>query len=224
VQLLINLLTLNSVKAQYIATDTQASDVGKSLEWATPTPDVSPSLLFDTPVISSTFLLTLLLMVGLFFFIRGSIKERTQQIKLMIQASEEEILQQLQDYFSSRAYQLASVDAEQHQVVFEGTVRPSWFLAIFLSVLATIGLLCLILVLSFLHPSESGANWFLGLILLGPAAGAFYWRGAKRLEKVFLKTESLLIEGQELKTLAIVTAHRDELAELQKAFPWELAE
>jgi uncharacterized membrane protein YciS (DUF1049 family) len=177
--------------------------------------------MLDTPVISSTFLLTILLMVGLFFFIRGSIKERTQQIKLITQESEESLLQKLQAYFSSRAYQLASVDAEQHQVIFEGIVRPSWFLAIFLSVLATIGLLCFALVLSFLYPS--GANWFLGLILLGPAAGAFYWRGAKRLEKVSLKTESLLTEGKEAKTLAIVTAHRDELAELQKAFPWELA-
>jgi hypothetical protein len=195
VQPFIDLLILNSVKTQYIA-----------------------SLILDTPVISSTFLLTLLLMVGLFFFIRGSVKERTQQIKLIAHESEESLLQKLQAYLSSRAYQLASVDAEQHQAVFEGIVRPSWFLAIFLSVLATIGLLCLMLVLSFLYPS--GANWFLGLIVLGPAAGAFYWRGAKRLEKVFLKTESLLTEG-ESKTLAIVTAHRDELAELQKAFPWE---
>lgn len=170
----------------------------------------------NNPIISSTFLLTLLLMVGLFFFIRASVKERTEQIKLIAEESETSLLERLQAYFSDRAYQLATVDADRDRVVFQGMVRPSWFLAIFLSVLAALGLLCLALVLAFLYPS--GGQFFLALVALAPAAGVFYWRGAKRLEKVAVEVKSLSTEGNP-KTIAIVTAHRDELAQLQQALP-----
>jgi Flp pilus assembly protein TadB len=175
----------------------------------------------NTSILSSTFLLTLLLMVGLFFFIRASVKERTEQIELIAEESEESLLERLQAYFSQRAYQVSAVDAQKSQIVFQGIVRPSWFLAIFLSVLAALGLLCLALVFSFLYPS--GTIFFLALTLFAPAAGVFYWRGAKRLEKVFLKVESLSNAAGEPKTLAIVTAHRDELTQLQQALPWKLA-
>ncbi len=156
-------------------------------------------------------------MVGLFFFIRASVKDRTQQVKLIAEEPEESLLGQLQEYFDQRAYRVAAVDPAQNQVTFEGLVRPCWFLAIFLSLLAASGLLCFALVLSLLYPSLS--NLFLALILLAPAAGVFYWKKAGRLEQVGLKVEALPNRGKGGQSLITVTAHRDELLQLQQALP-----
>jgi hypothetical protein len=169
----------------------------------------------NSPTIASTFVLTLLMMVGLFFFIRASTKERTEQLELTIEESEESFLERLKAYFAQRAYQIAAVDTEKHQLLFQGIVRPSWFLAIFLTMLAALGLLCFALVFSFLYPSLT--NLFLSFIVLAPAAGVFYWRGAKRLERVFLKVEPLTTEKSKPKLRATVIAHRDELSQLQQA-------
>lgn len=169
----------------------------------------------DTPILSSTFLLTLLLVVGLFFFIRASVKDRTEQEKLIAQAPEESILAQLQQYFDQRAYRVAAVDAATNQVTFQGFVRPSWFLAIFLTLLAACGLLCLSLVLSFLYPTFS--KFFLGLVIFAPLAGVFYWKKAGRNEQVSLKVEALPNEKTGQQTLLTVTGHRDELAQLKQS-------
>jgi Cofactor assembly of complex C subunit B len=170
----------------------------------------------NTTILSSTFLLTILLSVGLFFFIKASVKDRTQVVQLISFEPQEFLLAQLQQYFRQRAYQVASVDAAQNQVVFQGFVRPSWFLAIFLSLLAAVGLLCLSLVLSLLFPGT--AALFLGLELLSPLAGWFYWQKAGRTEQVLLKIEDSLGEGtNQTQSLITVTAHRDELAALQEA-------
>lgn len=167
---------------------------------------------------SSTLILTLLLLVGLFFFIRASVKERIQQLQFKTATSPDSLLSQLESYFDQRAYQVASRESSgQQQVIWQGTVRPSWFLAIFLTVLATLGLLCLGLVLSFLYPPLG--NWPLGLLLLAPGAGIFYWRGASRVEEVKLQIESLTGEGSEAQCLVTVMAHRDELRQLQETLP-----
>jgi hypothetical protein len=169
----------------------------------------------STPILASTFLLTLLLAVGLLFFIRASVKDRTQQVGLIAQESEESLLTRLQQYFDQRAYRVAAVDAATNQVTFQGFVRPSWWLAIFLTVLAACGLLCLSLVLSVLYPTLSSI--FLGLVLLSPAAGVFYWEKAGRSEQVSLKVEAVPTQEMATQTLITVTAHRDELRELQQA-------
>ena len=169
----------------------------------------------NTTILSSTFGLTLLLAVGLFFFIRASVKDRTEQVKLITQEPEESLLQQLQHYFDQRAYRVAAVDATTGQVTFQGFVRPSWFLAIFLTLLAGCGILCLSLVLSVLCPPLTKV--FLGLVLLAPAAGLFYWKGAGRNEQVYLKVETVPNSETGMQNLITVTAHRDELAELQQA-------
>lgn len=160
-------------------------------------------------VLSSTFVLTLLLIIGLFFFIKASIKERRELLELLPSDSPEVLLEQLQAYFQNRAYNLSNIDPDNRQLVFQGYVRPSWFLAIFLSFLAAVGLACLGLVLSSLYP-EGG---FKGLVvtLLSPLAGFFYWKGAGRVEKV-----TLSVESDQKFTL---TGHRDELASLKQAFP-----
>ena len=169
----------------------------------------------NTTILSSTFGLTLLLAIGLFFFIRASIKDRTEQIKLISPEPEESLLQKLQQYFEQRAYRLAAVDATTRQVTFQGFVRPSWFMAIFLTVLAASGILCLALVLSILYPQFT--KIFLGLVLLAPAAGIFYWQGAGRNEQVYLKVETLVNQETGQQNLITVTAHRDELAQLQQS-------
>jgi hypothetical protein len=168
----------------------------------------------NTTILSSTFLLTLLLAVGLFFFIKASVKDRIQQVKLLADEPEESLLTQLQQYFDQRAYRVAAVDAVTKQVTFQGFVRPSLFLAIFLTVLAALGILCLSLVLSFLYPALG--NVFLGLVLLAPVAGVFYWKKAGRNEQVSLKVEVASPQVTGTQSLITVTAHRDELQELQQ--------
>lgn len=170
----------------------------------------------NMPILSSTLLLTLLMAVGLVFFIRASVKDRTQQVGLIAQESEESILTRLQQYFDQRSYRVAALDAATNQVTFQGFVRPSWFMAIFLTILAACGILCLSLMISFLDPSLS--RIFLGLVLLSPAAGVFYWKKAGRNEQVSLTVAAYTTpEPEAVQTLVTVTAHRDELQELQQA-------
>ncbi|BAZ70146.1 MAG: cofactor assembly of complex C subunit B [Pelatocladus maniniholoensis HA4357-MV3] len=167
----------------------------------------------DTAILPSTLVLTLLLSVGLFFFIRASTKDRTEVAQLVSEQDEATLMSQLREYFRVRSYRVAAVDPEQNQVIFEGNVRPSWFLAIFLTVLAATGILCLSLVLSQLFPSLS--LFFLGMILLSPLSGIFYWKKAEKLEKVSLKVETTQSESPSSSTIT-VTAHRDELIELKR--------
>ncbi|MBW4422071.1 MAG: cofactor assembly of complex C subunit B [Myxacorys californica WJT36-NPBG1] len=182
-------------------------------------------------VIASTLVLTVLLMVGLFFFIRASTKDRIQQVRLISKQTEESLLNQLRQYFGERAYHVAAIDAATNQVTFEGKVRPSLFLAIFLSLLAAIGMLCLVLVISMVLPS--GSAFWLSLLLLSPLAGVFYWRGAGRIEQVSLKVEPIEPElsfssspssDESAKSVIIVRAHRDELAELQRTLSLSASE
>ena len=123
--------------------------------------------------------------------------------------SEEVLLSKLQTYFEQRAYQIVKVDAENQTVTFQGFVKPSFFLAILLTSLAELGLFCLALVLAFLYPSLRGFSWC--LLALAPIAGIFYWRNAGRLENVSLG----LYPRKEGISLVTITAHRDELIQLQ---------
>jgi hypothetical protein len=172
----------------------------------------------NTLALTSTLFLTGLLLIGLLFFIRASAKDRTQVSRLQAEQPEAVLIEQLQQYFSQRAYRIAAVDATQNQVTFEGLVRPSLFLAVFLTALAGIGILCLALVLSLLLPRWGSV--FPGLTLLSPLAGLFYWKQSERREQVLLQIEPLPptndIDRPPLNLLT-VTAHRDELAELQRA-------
>ena len=111
------------------------------------------------------------------------------------------------------------LDKEKNQVTFEGFVQPSVFLAIFLSLIALIGLFSLILVLCFFYPSYSGFFWF--LLLLAPGAGLFYWQKAGRLEQVLLTVEQNM-GLEEPKNIIKITGHRDELKELQETLTFEV--
>lgn len=172
----------------------------------------------DLPIIFTSLLLTVLSLIGLVFFIRASVKDRTQQIKLVTSDSTETLLAKIQEYFASRAYRVTDLDRETNEVTFQGFVRASWFLAVFLSGLAAFGLFCLALVLSFSYPSISNAVW--GILLLAPIAGVFYYRNASRVEKVLLQIDPIA----ETKNCLTVTAHRDELIQLQKTLSFDVAE
>ena len=166
----------------------------------------------NSPVLSSTLFLTLLLTIGLFFFIRASIKERIEEIQLITEENKESLASQLQTYFDNRAYKVTESDSDR--LIFEGFVRPSWFLAIFLSILAAIGLLCLALVVTYLVPAIG--YFSSALAIFSPLAGYFYWKGAGRVEKVSIK-----IETEEMnKNRVLVQGHRDELIQLKRAFPF----
>ena len=168
----------------------------------------------DLSILSTSLLLTLLSLIGLVFFIRASVKDRTKQIKLTTSDSEDILVSKLQTYFENRAYKVTAFDKDKNQ----GFVKASWFLAIFLSGLAAFGLFCLALILSFLYPAISNFIWL--LLLLAPMAGVFYYRNACRIEKVLLKIDT----AAETKNYLTVTAHRDELTQLQKTLSFELAE
>lgn len=167
----------------------------------------------NTPILTSTLLLTGLMMIGLFFFIRAATKDRTEVAQLVTEQPETALLEQIQQYFTDRAYRIAAVDAAENQVTYTGVVRPSAFLAVFLTLLAGVGLLCLALVLSILLPRWS--DLLPGLAVLAPLAGLFYWRKAGRPEQVKLQ----IAATADARSLITVTAHRDELAELQRSLP-----
>jgi Cofactor assembly of complex C subunit B len=171
---------------------------------------LTPNLM--TPVLTSTLILTLLLAVGLFFFIRASTKDRIEQMVLETSDVEEVLLPKLQSYFTDRAYRVTAVDRDTDIVTFEGLVRPSVFLASLLTGLAAIGALCLALVLSMLFPD--GGRLFLGLLLVAPLAGWFYWQGSSRTEQIRLKVESQ--DGAPAPTTIKISGHRDELAVFQE--------
>lgn len=170
-------------------------------------------------ILSSTLLLTVLSLVGLVFFIRASTKDRIQQITLVCEQPEASLMAGLQQYMQQRAYKVTKIDAENNSVTFEGFVRPSVFLAVFLTMLAAVGILCLLLVLSQLIPNWSWIS--LIVVLLSPVAGVFYWKKAGRNEQVSLKLDKT--SGSEQSKITVV-AHRDELIQLQRSLCLKSAE
>jgi len=94
----------------------------------------------SSALVSTALIPTLLLFVGLFFFIKASVKDRTEKITLA--AASDQMLTQLEEYFTQRAYRVTARYSTNKRVIFEGFVRPSLFLAIFLTLLAAVGILC----------------------------------------------------------------------------------
>jgi len=153
----------------------------------------------------SILVLTLLMMVGLFFFLRASAKDRTEEAQLEFSVPPAQLRSNLQAYLENRAYRLVD---ENDALVFEGIVAPSRFLAFFLSLLAFLGLTCLSLVLATLLPKVG--NILLVFPLLSPVAGLYYWRRAGRSEQVTARIAST-VGGSQL----MLRAHRDEILALK---------
>jgi hypothetical protein len=162
--------------------------------------------------LASTSLLTVLIALGLMFFIRASVKDRTEVAGLRSPLPEVEFLPKLQAYWDDRAYRVIGVDAATDQVTLEGLVRPSLFLAIFLGFLAALGTLCLALVLTATWDSPLG--FALLALVSGPLAGSFYWKRAQRPEQVIF---TLRPDPQgEGGSILRVKAHRDEVLAMRE--------
>ena len=188
----------------------------------------------DTATVSSTFLLTALMLVGLVFFIRASTKDRTESIRLASSQSVESLHQSLRDYFDTRSYTVKAFGGEAGIVTWEGFVQASLGLAIFLSFLAAIGLVCLALVLTILFPQANPLG--LGLVLLSPVAGGFYWKKASRLEEVSYRIRPDKSSGSSSSkdqssdgaepggSVLSIAAHRDEIISLQQSIAFQEVE
>lgn len=169
----------------------------------------------DFPALGSTLLFTIFSLIGLVFFIRSSVKDRTQKIRAWVDNPEAGILDEVKTYFNRRAYRVAAVDPNQQTITFEGNVQASPFLAVFLSLLAALGLLCFALVLSILLPKGGFIYFF--LLWLAPLAGVFYWRKAQRVEVIHLEVGDADQGDRPGQYPLTITAHRDELRQLQAA-------
>lgn len=170
-------------------------------------------------VLVSSASLTFLLAIGLMFFIKASVKDRIEKISFTITEPEEAFLVKLDRYLVDRAYKLVDI-SDNTGVTYEGLVAPSWFMAIFLTSLAAGGFLCLGLVLNYVFTS----NLCLGLAVLAPLAGIFYWKKSERLEQiVFVATEKFPKE-QANGSMFSLTGHRDELKILERSLKIQPAE
>ena len=157
--------------------------------------------------LGSTLLLTLLLGVGLFFFLKASSKDRTTVIDISSSKKSIEVLNEVCNWLKSRGWQQIKVDSEKKILTFKGKVVSSKSLAIFLSVLGCLGSCSLGLVLVQIYPF---LNWWpilLGLVG-GPISGFVYFKNSRR-EEIF---EFKLINENEIKLTQLrLSAHRDEL-------------
>ncbi len=166
--------------------------------------------MMNTFVLPSAFFLTVLITIGLFFFIRASVKPRLETATWSVPQPDQQLVQSVTEYLEGRTYRLQSVDRDQNQVVFTGLVSASAGLALFLSVLAAVGAICLGLTLLVQFPAVG--YWGFLSVLLAPLAGWFYYKKSTRPEQVVLSVKGLDNTNQ---TRLRITAHRDEIALLE---------
>ncbi|WP_320673848.1 cofactor assembly of complex C subunit B [Prochlorococcus sp. MIT 1341] len=161
-------------------------------------------------VLSSTLLLTLLLAIGLVFFLRAASKDRTTVVDVFSSKPPIEVLDGISLWLEGRGWIRDGGDLEKKLLRFRGSVSSSNGLAILLSIYGMVGSACLGLVLVQLYPFLGW--WPLLLSALGPVAGAFYQRKASRIEAVELR----LISSPESDNSQLrVRAHRDELIAME---------
>ncbi|MEO0409059.1 MAG: cofactor assembly of complex C subunit B, partial [Cyanobacteria bacterium P01_A01_bin.135] len=83
------------------------------------------------PILSSTLLLTLLIMVGLVFFIRASTKDRLETTRFIAAdpQSPSQLVNDLLAHFTQRAYTPLprKVSPDNPRIVLSGQVQPSIF-------------------------------------------------------------------------------------------------
>ena len=162
------------------------------------------------PSYYSTFILTILLAIGLGFFLRAASKDRTTVVDISSPLPPLEVLNGISDWLETRGWRRGGGDVNKKILAFNGRVSSSLFLTIFLSILCGVGGGCLGLVICQLNPNVSW--WPLLLISIGPIAGFFYRGRASRLESVELK---LLSSDSHSTSLIRIRAHRDELIAME---------
>jgi len=161
----------------------------------------------------STLLLTVLLAIGLVFFLRAASKDRTTVVDVRSARPPLEVLTGLTGWLEQRGWRAVpeASDPERRQLLFRADVAASPALSVLLSLLGGVGAACLGLVVRQLWP---GLGWWpLLLVLLGPLAGVIYRRRARRAETLELRLLSHdSATGSELR----LRAHRDELIALDQ--------
>ena len=162
--------------------------------------------------LNSILLLTILLAIGLFFFLRASSKDRTTVVEISSSQHPLKVLNALCEWLSLRGWEQTGGDFDQRILIFKGQVVSSKFLAIFLGILGGFGSCALGLVIIQIYPTLGWWPILLGFIG-GPFAGVFYFKKSAREEKFELR---LISKNEDEKmTLMRLRAHRDELISLE---------
>tara|TARA_Y100001968_G_scaffold251839_1_gene237116 strand:+ start:5532 stop:6107 length:576 start_codon:yes stop_codon:yes gene_type:complete len=162
-------------------------------------------------VFSSVLLLTILLAIGLVFFLRAASKDRTTIVDVYSPLPPLEVLNGMIHWLEKRGWKRDGGDAESMLLKFNGSVASSLFLAVFLSILGGLGASCLGLVLSQLFPFLGW--WPLLLALVGaPMAGLIYRSRSSRVESLELK---LINKDEQSGSFLRIRAHRDELIAME---------
>ncbi len=159
---------------------------------------------------SSTFLLTILLAIGLAFFLRAASKDRTTIVDVSSPLPPIEVLNGISIWLEERGWERDGGDADLQVLRFNGNVSSSKILAVFLSLLCSLGGGSLGLVICQIFPQLFW--WPLLLFGLGPLAGLFYQKRAARSEAFELK---LLDSSKQYATMLRLKAHRDELISIE---------
>ena len=159
----------------------------------------------------SVLLLTILLFIGLVFFLRAASKDRTTVVDVHSSLPPLEVLKGISFWLEERGWKKNGGNAEEKLLIFNGNVASSTFLVIFLSCLGGLGSACLGLVLIQLYPFLSW--WPLLLAAIGaPLAGILYRVKSKREESLEVKLLSSDLSGT---SILRIKAHRDELIAIQ---------
>ena len=170
---------------------------------------------------SSVLLLTVLLAIGLVFFLRAASKDRTTVVDISSPLPPLEVLKGVTIWLESRGWHSNGGDAERQLLRFQGNVASSGALAVLLSIFGGLGAACLALVLRQLYPSLEW--WPLLLVFFGgPIAGLIYSRRAARIEELEVR---LMSTAETQPSRLRIRAHRDELIamELELANSLQLA-
>ena len=162
--------------------------------------------------LNSTLLLTILLAIGLFFFLRASSKDRTTVVEITSSKKPLEVLDVIYEWLNLRGWKQTGGDFDQRILVFKGQVVSSKFLAIFLSLLGGFGSCALGLVIIQIYPTLGWWPILLGLIG-GPFSGIIYFQNSAREEKFELRL--INSDDNEEMTSMRLRAHRDELISLE---------
>ena len=163
--------------------------------------------------LNSTLFLTILLSIGLFFFLKASSKDRTTIIDISSSKQPIEVLNEVCNWLKSRGWQQVQVNSDKKILTFRGQVVSSKSLAIFLSILGGLGSCSLGLVLVQIYPFLMWWPILLGCVG-GPISGFVYFKNSQR-EEIF---EFKLINETEIEfTKLRLSAHRDELIAFENA-------
>tara|TARA_Y100001970_G_C13745108_1_gene608190 strand:- start:54 stop:611 length:558 start_codon:yes stop_codon:yes gene_type:complete len=161
--------------------------------------------------LNSTLLLTILLAIGLFFFLRASSKDRTTVVEISSSQKPVKVLNDLYEWLDLRGWKQTGGDFNQRILIFKGQVVSSKFLAIFLGILGGFGSCALGLVIIQIYPALGWWPILLGLIG-GPLSGMIYFKKSAREEKFELR---LINKDDDVMTFLRLRAHRDELISLE---------